>query len=771
MAITSAHPLKRELIWPSQICAQCTKANRECVPSSGIAFRHQQNPSMNGGHDEGSLKSFYGYKDSFGSGTVWVDVPQELTFVHTSNPYEDDNDGAYAAEGDTSFMTDASGTFDDRGGGNEYDLAQAVYPAYATHGLEALSAVASQDQYSYATPPAPMSQHEPTSQPQHPTASPQNNQATATQNLDYILNPASTNAMSPNIDPRLHSETPVSRSATTGLQHSPDHVRSHSYSSSFGRPSLRAKGPDYALDRRTAIESPELAFLLRDFSERGGYWMDLFDLKLFFATAVPVLAVKCPLLLHSCVALSAKSLARVDSRKPVMGGEVTEGRRSAMEFWPGPPMNTEDWVHKAREHYDLAVSLLRQALAGASRPPTSSLPEEATPSTISNAQGHPLPTTDSDELVAATAILCVYEFLDASGPEWSRHLDGAKSLFDIANDRMFDLTLPSSPVSVAQQATRRLTGSLDGVEHPRPCLSKGRKAVFWNFARQDMLSAFINNTSTRLDTADLTMWRSVGLKITSEGYVCPSNPLHPDFRSENAMPEDGVSNAFIWLSAKLVNFIAAGDGLPEAMSPLGLGVRQRELLEYWEGLDAQFTAWYDGLPDSFGATAVRVSDVELGIGESWYPRPMCASTMQWWHFARIQLLHNKPHLTTANPVSRDLLTLGSAAGGTSLAARHASYTSILQQSCEHAKEIVSIGLGRSDEGTRIHSVQPLWTAGLVIGAREDGQVSKETLMWKRSIVSQLRGIERDMGWASEYRVRSLLELWKLPADWGLEMPG
>ena len=294
--------------------------------------------------------------------------------------------------------------------------------------------------------------------------------------------------------------------------------------------------------------------------------MDLFDLSLFFATTVPVLAVRCPLLLFSCVALSVKSLARVNGRKPTRGGQVTEARRSKMESWPGLAMDVEDWMHTAREYYDLAVSLLRQALAGASRPSTSLLPNEALSSTISTAQEYPLPITDSDELVAATAILCVYEFLDASRLEWSRHLDGAKSLFDIANDRMVHLTLPPSPVQLAQKATQSLTGHIQpGTDHLGIILSKERRAVFWNFARQDMLSAFISDTSTRLDTSDLTMWQRAGLKLTPEGFVRPSSPIHTEFRSDDAMDDDMMSNAFIWLMAKLVNFIAAGDDVPEAI--------------------------------------------------------------------------------------------------------------------------------------------------------------------------------------------------------------
>lgn len=39
-------------------------------------------------------------------------------------------------------------------------------------------------------------------------------------------------------------------------------------------------------------------------------------------------------------------------------------------------------------------------------------------------------------MLAATAILCVYEFLDASGPAWNRHLSGTKSLLDIAQSQI-----------------------------------------------------------------------------------------------------------------------------------------------------------------------------------------------------------------------------------------------------------------------------------------------------------------------------------------------
>ena len=64
-----------------------------------------------------------------------------------------------------------------------------------------------------------------------------------------------------------------------------------------------------------------------------------------------------------------------------------------------------------------------------------------------------------------TAILCVYEFLSATGAAWSRHLNGTKSLLVIAEGGMMPLGELSVPPS------------------------KARRATFWNFARQDYLAA------------------------------------------------------------------------------------------------------------------------------------------------------------------------------------------------------------------------------------------------------------------------------------------
>jgi hypothetical protein len=753
-----------------------------------------------------SLKNFYGYKETFGRDSIWVPVPQELTFITTNNPYDDEDGSINPSSAVDDNLIHNGMNFDTNQAASDGDfarqLAQAAYPGYATHGLEALSAVASQDQYNYAPPPAPMTPHDVATSLQH-VPSPQQSHEAMVQSLDSLLNVHSNQptvgSPPPNIDPQLgemqqqmqqqqphqqqhhqhqqqHQQNQQHQQHSQHQQHQPYddqkpiHVRTSSYNPDRP-PSLHSKG---TTGSSPAIREPDLAFLMRDYSEHAAAWMDLFDLGQFFATEVPLLAIECPLLLYSCASLSAKSLSRITTSEIVSDIPGSSQRHSRLALRLGAPLNAEGWVQKGRENYDLAVSLLRRALVGGTTAlESSALPDTAEEETASIAQDAPLPKTDSDELVAATAILCVYEFLDASGPEWSRHLDGAKSLFEVAKESMVPLSREPERVSLANQIRERLAGhttETDATVRRGP--SKGRTAVFWNFARQDMLSAFINNTGTRLDVGDLPMWTSAGINLDPQGYLCPSNPSHPEYRPETAMSDDKISNALIWLLMKLVNFIAAGDEMPASV----LGVRQHDLLTYWHEMDKQLRVWHEGLPPSFRAIAVG-TDEASGLEERWFPRPMCASAMQTYHFTRVQLLMNKPHISTGSPFSRrppfvDPSNSGSSTGhgdtnstpGSSLAARHASYASILQQCRFHAKEIVAISLGRADEGTRIHSVQPLWTAGLVLGARGEDGVSAETELWRRMVVDLLRGIERDMGWACEYRVQDLLSVWEAEGE-------
>ena len=274
----------------------------------------------------------------------------------------------------------------------------------------------------------------------------------------------------------------------------------------------------------------------------------------------------------------------------------------------------------------------------------------------------------SDDVLAATAILSVYEFLDASGAAWSRHLNGTKSLLDMAQTKMVSIELPAAPGCFQ---------SLHELKKP----SRARKAIFWNFARQDCLAAcrshfpsrvtrtlndiVINECQTRLDTDDLELWREAGLSIDSEGFVVSSKDSNPS-EDNTVMREDMICNALVWLISRLINYIAAGEAFNPvpaghreehipADEPLAFGISQQTLLEKWDRIDMELTVWYRGLPETFQPCAKIPSQFRSAGDESWtsmfseiwYSIPMCGATIQNYHMARILLLINKPHETTA----------------------------------------------------------------------------------------------------------------------------
>jgi hypothetical protein len=258
----------------------------------------------------------------------------------------------------------------------------------------------------------------------------------------------------------------------------------------------------------------------------------------------------------------------------------------------------------------------------------------------------------------------------------------------------------------------------------------------------------INECQTRLNTDDLVLWTEAGLQIDANGFVCPSSSGYLD--DETAMKEDLISNGLVWILSKIVNFISAGDlihivpeGNPVDQSPIG--VSQQALLERWYRLTNELDTWYNGLPDTFRPCA-RIEPARLAHGandlddcpfpEVWYNVPMCAATMQHYHMARILLLINKPHESTARR--------------TTVTNRLMSYRSIESEIRFQSQEICAISMSRPDGSVRIHSLQPLFVSGQCLTEPRE----------RRTILRLLRGIEADTGWATEYRVEQLLKEWE-----------
>ncbi|RDW71056.1 hypothetical protein BP6252_07619 [Coleophoma cylindrospora] len=654
------------------------------------------------GGGNGRLGSFYSYKNTFDQHNVWVEIPKNVTFLNITDPYNMDATPEPENRADSSPSAPSGALQTEERQDPNYFRA----PYDQAPGLEALSAAAISD-FQFLRPASGAS-HSQT--PQDSTTSPY-----SSNNLNFILNPTGPERAqtSPPIDPSL-SSTPRPRSARDSGSHVTDH---------------------------------EVAFLMRHFSEMCGQWMDLFDLGCYFAHRVPIQAKTNPLLRYSACAYAAKQLGRVNGRKAVMGGIASQ--QAEMEIFPNPEKT--DWVYIGAKYYDRAISLLMVELSnpsGGSEYAPTPIPEEvfspqgtsqspqSLPESTSKRRRLSRPSTSdkADETLAAAAILCVYEFLDNASTAWARHLSGTKSLFDLAdNQGMIAVQSPTAP----------------GHFHERIKPSRGRRATFWNFARQDFLAAFINEGQTRLNTADVGLWKAAGLQLDDQGFVLPSN--EEDSEGRVPMQEDMISNALIWLMSKIVNYIASGDSIDHVFpqdrsSPAGqIGINQMTLLERWCELEKELDIWYQGLPDSFKPCArlppitnstVPADSARALFTEIWYSMPMCGSTMQSYHMARTILLINRPHESTARRVT--------------LANRLHSYRTIELEVRHHIHEIVGIALARPDASVRIHQVQALFVAGQCFTDRRERKV----------VLDLLKAVESDLGWASDYRVQQLLKEWE-----------
>lgn len=177
--------------------------------------------------------------------------------------------------------------------------------------------------------------------------------------------------------------------------------------------------------------------------------MDLFDTTSYFSSKVPVIAASKTLLKSAVCAFSAKHLrhvCRVMSQTGVDPASVP--RYSGLPF-----SNEEMWRYHSARYYDQALGHLKNAVSSGSYSQT---------------------LRDKEEMLAAVAILCAFELMDAPGSAWRAHL-GALPLFDDSA-----ATVPGHSSIVIPQTA---------VKGP----------IFWSLARQDLLCAceFQSNFSSR----------------------------------------------------------------------------------------------------------------------------------------------------------------------------------------------------------------------------------------------------------------------------------
>lgn len=197
------------------------------------------------------------------------------------------------------------------------------------------------------------------------------------------------------------------------------------------------------------------------------------------------------------------------------------------------------------------------------------------------------------------------------------------------------------------------------------------------------------------------------------------------------MMEDMISNAMVWLSSKIVNYLAMNSGSSRCTESASTA--------QWHQLRAEVDVWYNGLPETFRPCAriecslppVKPNDSPASLTEIWYSIPMCASAMQHYHMAQVMLLVNQPseQATSGGPPTL--------------------HPSMMEDIRFHCLEVCGISVSQPAAAVRINSVQPLYVSGRYLTDDRERNV----------VLQLLKGIEHDLGWATQYRVRQLLKQW------------
>ena len=479
--------------------------------------------------------------------------------------------------------------------------------------------------------------------------------------------------------------------------------------------------------------------------------LDLSDAAKFFSVYVPIRALNSQCLKYSIAALAAKQLGRVKGSKSCTGRGIFTSPATTETY---PNAEQVDWFLKAANYYYLSVSDLANITSdGYSVVSTSAVLDSpidlvARWLNTRSTQGQNLDDGSllrkTEEVLATVTILTLYKLLDAKGEEWHMYVMLSSSCFTLLILENRYLT-GIRPVFNALLQTKHVNS---------PFFSHGVRACFWNIARQDYLGSYYIRSATHIDPTNLPLWRAAGISIDEQEkfHILASGSLE-------LSQEDQTFNGLCWLVSKVVNFLAKSkqsqiaqwtgsppDTVSGAQDSPTSSNQQSSYPDTnaWLDLCFEFQTWFEGVPETI-RPCVRIehprdlskpSDgTQIAFPEVFHGLATCAAAMQHYHFGRIALLLNRP---------QDVLS-----GPSTAFDRLQGYREVTKEVEYRCREVCGIALGRPHAEVRIYMVPLLFAVGQCLESANERQI----------IVDLLRGVEADLGWATEYAVEKLHSSW------------
>lgn len=242
----------------------------------------------------------------------------------------------------------------------------------------------------------------------------------------------------------------------------------------------------------------------------------------------------------------------------------------------------------------------------------------------------------------------------------------------------------------------------------------------------------------------------MGLLIEDDGTVTNDTTPNGLFSTPEHARDKVLSYALIRLLCMLVDYVAP-------LSHLDILLVQHDTCTLdndkaaFEYLESRFDSWFQILSPSFRADGTFLknrpdeNDSVLFSRELWFSNDLCSITMMYYHMARMLLLIHRPSdllprtTSTSRNVSFDLLL---------------TFRDIEQKLQFHASEVIAIIRATPYDAVKLRAIQPLYVAGRCCTTAND----------QRLLIKMFRDIEDNLGVATNYRVQSLTQEWKISCE-------
>lgn len=240
------------------------------------------------------------------------------------------------------------------------------------------------------------------------------------------------------------------------------------------------------------------------------------------------------------------------------------------------------------------------------------------------------------------------------------------------------------------------------------------EAVFWCFARMDLCGGLISLERTLIP---IDKWTSESItEVTVSSY--PRTGAFQDYAKM-------ISN----LIAQAMDLFASYHASEGAFGFASANSSQNEAYgQRWRHLFDNVLEWFDTRPtEMLPVMSMSAKESGSAFPTVLYSNAAAISGNQFAHTAAIMMLQRKP---------RDMVM--------------GKVRSILW----HARQICGIALSNDHHGAWTNTVQPIWIAGRLMSHPQE----------HAAIVALLGRIEKETGWATQWRIDDLMEHWGDPDD-------